>query len=196
MRALAVAFAAIAFLVAPAGAQLPGSFDHFATGFPLTGAHGRVDCASCHVSGRFKGTPQQCASCHDGTLAQGKINQHPNTSNLCGQCHVTNDWKEARVDHAGIMGNCATCHMHQGEGNQIKIPNNFRRGLTGKRARDRAHQPVHSLGLCIQFDPRILQQAVVQSKRILQIDHARAHDLSIRRQSEQPELRIPADKKT
>ena len=110
MRAVAVAFAALAFFVAPGYAQVPGSFDHFSTGFPLTGAHARVDCAACHVSGRFKGTPQQCAACHNGTLAQGKISQHPRTSNLCEQCHVTNDWKQVRVDHAGIMGDCATCH--------------------------------------------------------------------------------------
>src|SRR5271166_3820989 len=98
VRALVVACAALACSVASGSAQSPGSFDHFSTGFPLTGAHGRVDCASCHVNGRFKGTPQQCASCHNGTLALGKISEHPRTSNLCEQCHVTNDWRQVRVD--------------------------------------------------------------------------------------------------
>src|SRR5215471_18164194 len=101
-----------AIFAAPVSAQSSSSssFDHFTTGFPLTGAHVRVDCASCHVNGRFRGTPVQCASCHNGTLAQGKNNQHPPTTNLCQQCHVTNDWRQIRVDHAGIMNNCASCH--------------------------------------------------------------------------------------
>ncbi len=86
------------------------SYDHFFTGYPLTGAHARVDCVSCHVGGRFRGTARQCVSCHNGTTAQGKVNQHPNTTNLCEQCHVTSNWRRVRVDHAGITAACSTCH--------------------------------------------------------------------------------------
>ena len=39
-------------------------FDHFRTGFPLTGGHERVRCESCHIRGLFKGTPSQCKTCH------------------------------------------------------------------------------------------------------------------------------------
>ncbi|MEJ2572223.1 MAG: hypothetical protein P8164_01330, partial [Gammaproteobacteria bacterium] len=46
------------------------NFDHFTTGFPLTGAHKGVDCESCHNRGVFKGTPTKCSGCHmTGTLA-------------------------------------------------------------------------------------------------------------------------------
>ncbi len=107
-----VVLAAGAVFSAPACAQsaLSSGFDHLPTGFPLTGAHVRVDCGSCHVNGRFKGTPRQCATCHNGTTAQGKNNQHPKTTNLCEQCHVPNDWRQVHVDHAAIVTGCASCH--------------------------------------------------------------------------------------
>ena len=109
---MAAALAVGAFCVAPAAAQsaLTSGFDHFATGFPLTGAHVRTDCASCHTSARFKGTPRRCVACHNGTTAPGKNNQHPKASNLCEQCHVTTEWRAVRVDHAAIVGGCASCH--------------------------------------------------------------------------------------
>ena len=33
-------------------------FDHFSTGFPLTGMHESLDCEKCHVKGVFKNTPK------------------------------------------------------------------------------------------------------------------------------------------
>ncbi|MGB8401108.1 hypothetical protein, partial [Bradyrhizobium sp.] len=56
---LVLSTVAVAFVLAarPGYAQsaLSTSFNHFSTGFPLTGAHSGVDCTSCHVNGRFKG---------------------------------------------------------------------------------------------------------------------------------------------
>ena len=40
------------------------TFDHFTTGFPLSGAHVGADCESCHTRGIFVGTPTRCESCH------------------------------------------------------------------------------------------------------------------------------------
>src|SRR5215469_11049071 len=109
---LMAALAAGGLFPLPAAAQSAASsqFDHFATGFPLTGAHIGVECGSCHISGRFRGAPRLCAACHNGTTASGKTAQHPKTTNLCEQCHVTNDWRQVRVNHAAIMSNCITCH--------------------------------------------------------------------------------------
>ncbi|MGD9729828.1 MAG: hypothetical protein AB7V39_26085, partial [Nitrospiraceae bacterium] len=42
-------------------------FDHFSTGFPLTGGHRDVACSDCHMRGIFTGTPRQCAACHTST---------------------------------------------------------------------------------------------------------------------------------
>ena len=33
-------------------------FDHFSTGFELTGAHENIECASCHIQGVFEGIPR------------------------------------------------------------------------------------------------------------------------------------------
>ena len=47
----------------PAG-WVPASFNHASTRFPLTGAHTSVACASCHIGGKYAGTPTDCYSCH------------------------------------------------------------------------------------------------------------------------------------
>ncbi|MBS0411424.1 MAG: cytochrome C [Proteobacteria bacterium] len=90
------------------------TFDHAATRFPLTGAHGRVACDACHAGGRFKGAPTACVACHarqdihGGRLGTG-----------CADCHVTSAWSAARFDHrktgfalvgAHARTDCAACH--------------------------------------------------------------------------------------
>src|SRR5262249_49680617 len=100
-----------ALLGAPAQAQRAGtSFDHFSTGFPLAGAHFSVDCTSCHIGGRFKGTPRQCAGCHNGSVASGKSRTHIRTTNTCERCHVETAWQQVRYDHSQAIGVCASCH--------------------------------------------------------------------------------------
>ncbi|WP_315747738.1 MULTISPECIES: hypothetical protein, partial [unclassified Bradyrhizobium] len=110
--ALWCAIAAILFAFAaldPAVGQ--GSFDHFSTGFPLTGSHRAVECSSCHVGGRFKGTPTQCASCHNGAQTAGMSVNHPKTTTRCESCHQTSTWKDIRViDHTQAKAPCAACH--------------------------------------------------------------------------------------
>ena len=39
-------------------------FDHNLAAFKLVGKHQTVECAQCHVNNVFKGTPQNCAACH------------------------------------------------------------------------------------------------------------------------------------
>ena len=90
-----------------AQSALSSSFNHFATGFPLTGTHSSVDCASCHVNGRFKGTPQQCFACHNGATAVGKPQAHPQTTNLCESCHLTTTGQDAQstLECVPVRGN-------------------------------------------------------------------------------------------
>jgi len=64
--ALALAAALLADLGLSAHATEPEKFDHARTRFPLTGAHARTSCESCHVSGQMAGTPMTCAACHGG----------------------------------------------------------------------------------------------------------------------------------
>ena len=112
LKLLAIA-AAVMLVSAHGHAQtaLSTSFNHFLTGFPLTGTHIGVDCASCHVNGRFKGTPTQCFACHNSATAVGKSQRHPQTTNLCESCHLTTTWREMRfIDHAQATGPCASCH--------------------------------------------------------------------------------------
>ena len=79
----------------------PATFDHNKTRFPLTGAHQRVDCAHCHVGGRYTGTPTDCYACHQTTYQATKNPNHvaagfPTT---CASCHTTNAWRPATFDH-------------------------------------------------------------------------------------------------
>src|SRR5215475_10627004 len=116
-----VAAATLIFAAAPSHSQSPltTSFDHFTTGFPLTGAHSSVECTSCHTNGRFQGTPKQCFACHNGGSAQGKSPSHPRTTNFCEGCHSTagegrrgeSAWRDLRfIDHTQTNAPCTTCH--------------------------------------------------------------------------------------
>ncbi len=89
---------------------LTESFNHFTTGFPLTGAHRYEDCAVCHINGQFKGTPVSCAACHNGVRASGKSANHIVTMEDCDSCHITMTMQDVRYDHNGITGFCSSCH--------------------------------------------------------------------------------------
>jgi hypothetical protein len=100
----------------------PASFDHNKTRFKLTGAHQQVDCARCHIGGRYAGTPTDCYSCHqanyNGTTNPNHVSGgFPRT---CESCHSTNAWKPASFDHnktrfkltgAHQQVDCTRCHV-------------------------------------------------------------------------------------
>ena len=92
----------------------PSTFDHNNAAFKLTGAHGGVACASCHVNGILRGTPTTCGACH----AQDD-NHNGKFGSNCGSCHSTSAWKPATFDHnlsnfplTGAHANlaCSQCH--------------------------------------------------------------------------------------
>ncbi len=104
---------AILLVAGPARAQSAStsSFNHTLTGFPLTGTHASVACASCHVNGRMKNTPTQCIGCHNTMTAPGEPQSHPRTTNRCENCHLTTTWRDmAFMDHIQATGPCASCH--------------------------------------------------------------------------------------
>ena len=94
-----------------AALSLDEGFDHFTTGFPLTGAHARVDCEGCHVGGVFRNAPAQCDGCHTRggrVAASSKPAGHIPSTNSCDDCHVTSTWRMVRrVDHIAVIGTCA-----------------------------------------------------------------------------------------
>jgi hypothetical protein len=109
----AIAAAAVVLAAAPGHAQsaLTTSYNHFLTGFPLTGTHASVLCASCHVNGRFNNTPTQCSGCHNTMTAPGEPQSHPRTTNRCESCHLTSTWRDMQfMDHNQATGPCASCH--------------------------------------------------------------------------------------
>ncbi|MCU7854879.1 MAG: cytochrome c3 family protein, partial [Candidatus Thiodiazotropha sp. (ex Lucinoma borealis)] len=79
-------------------------YDHFSTGFPLTGEHRNVECDSCHDKGQFAGTPVLCDGCHNDTDASGKTMNHIRSDDQCDDCHTTVGWHVARFDHGSISG--------------------------------------------------------------------------------------------
>ncbi|MEW6401288.1 MAG: hypothetical protein AB1649_05775 [Chloroflexota bacterium] len=94
----------------------PSTFDHNRSVFKLDGSHVDVACESCHVNGVFKGTPQDCFSCHqDNDPHNGQL------GTACEQCHTTGDWANAVFDHSKtafpLIGQhadaeCALCHKN------------------------------------------------------------------------------------
>lgn len=100
--------------VANAATVVPdvNTFDHLATGFPLSGEHAIIDCEACHLGGVFEVLPTQCAACHDGVLAVGPSLTHIPTTASCDLCHTPVGFVESAVmDHSTIgTTTCATCH--------------------------------------------------------------------------------------
>lgn len=94
----------------------PSIFDHNRSVFKLTGAHIQVACEKCHVNGVFKGTPQDCFSCHQ------QIDPHMGQfGTACEQCHNTEAWKPAQFDHdttgfkltgSHVNVACNSCHVN------------------------------------------------------------------------------------
>lgn len=100
-------------------------FDHSRTGFPLVGAHRRIDCATCHPNGRYtratragaapmggQSSATTCQSCH-------KSPHRTAVGNACATCHSSETWRTQKIDHArtgfplkGLHArvDCASCH--------------------------------------------------------------------------------------
>jgi Zn finger protein HypA/HybF involved in hydrogenase expression len=105
-------------------AWTPASFDHSKTGFPLTGAHATTPCASCHVGGRYAGTPTDCYSCHktDYTSVTNPNHVAAGFPTDCSQCHTTTTWAGAVFNHTwfpiysgahqGKWTTCNDCHVN------------------------------------------------------------------------------------
>jgi hypothetical protein len=105
-------------------AWTPASFNHNLTGFPLTGAHQTVPCTSCHIGGKYAGTPTDCYSCHKVDY-QGTTDPNHAAANFptdCSTCHTTTSWLGATFNHtwfpiysgthAGRWTTCADCHVN------------------------------------------------------------------------------------
>lgn len=100
---------------APTGWK-PAQFEHSATNFPLIGEHLKVECAECHQNNTYKGTPQDCYSCHSlDDDHNGEFGRD------CAGCHTPEDWENAQFDHSKsafpltgkhINTACAECHKN------------------------------------------------------------------------------------
>lgn len=105
-------------------AWVPSSFDHSKTVFPLTGAHIKVACSSCHIAGRYAGTPTDCYSCHKSQYQTVANPNHVAAAfpTTCQTCHNTTAWTGATFSHtwfpiysgthAGKWTTCADCHTN------------------------------------------------------------------------------------
>jgi hypothetical protein len=81
-------------------AWVPSTFDHAATGFPLTGRHLTATCNTCHASG-YAGTPTGCFDCHATEYQQTQDPDHVSAGfgQDCAVCHSTSSWTPAVFDH-------------------------------------------------------------------------------------------------
>jgi len=92
----------------------PAHFDHNLSVFKLTDAHTLVACEKCHTDKIFKGTPQDCFSCHK------QIDPHTGALGQdCASCHTPTTWQDITFDHSKsafpLLGKhttvqCNACH--------------------------------------------------------------------------------------
>lgn len=87
----------------------------------LVGGHQQLACADCHAGAAFAGVDQACEACH---LDQYSAARQPNHleagyATSCADCHTSQSWRPARVDHARLgfplegahaRAVCAACH--------------------------------------------------------------------------------------
>ncbi len=83
----------------------PGSFGAEHTFYPLLGQHAALDCAGCHASGVYQGTPKACVICH---VMDAPVDHFLGD---CASCHNPADWLEVDFDHS-LAGSkdCISCH--------------------------------------------------------------------------------------
>lgn len=96
-----------------------GRFDHNNTGFPLQGAHTKLDCARCHAGGVYTGLSGDCYSCHKSNY-DATTNPNHKASGFptdCVACHYRTDtsWSQGRFTHNfPLKGKhdvpCTVCH--------------------------------------------------------------------------------------
>ena len=91
----------------------PATFNHSSAAFKLSGAHLKLECASCHKGGVYSGLPTACIGCHTKAGIHSPL--YPAT---CTTCHSTTRWLTISYKgphtfpktHNGAAGRCTTCH--------------------------------------------------------------------------------------
>ncbi len=97
------------------------TFDHNATGFPLTGGHLAVSCNACHGDGVYKGKSTLCVSCHQTDFNNASNPPHAASGfpTTCETCHSTTNWTSATFNHSAtnfpltgghLAVSCNACH--------------------------------------------------------------------------------------
>jgi nitrate/TMAO reductase-like tetraheme cytochrome c subunit len=112
------------------------TFNHSATGFPLTNSHATVPCASCHINNNYnlQIAPTDCANsgCHqtDWQNTNNPVHSAAGTTFAavnCSNCHTTanpfttTSWTHTatgwalvgnhQMSPAGVVTNCNQCHV-------------------------------------------------------------------------------------
>lgn len=102
-------------------ARITPAFKHAERTFPLTGAHERATCLSCHKSLTFQGAPNTCASCHSDPH-KGEFGVS------CARCHSTRSFVDRGASvrsHQGTrfplrgahaIATCESCHARTSAG--------------------------------------------------------------------------------
>lgn len=97
------------------------AFNHEVTGFPLTGAHRAIVCASCHPGNQFSNASSDCYACHQNQFNQTTDPPHAivGFATDCRQCHSTSAWIPSSFNHgttafpltgAHRVLTCDACH--------------------------------------------------------------------------------------
>ncbi len=136
-----------------------GAFNHSAV-FPLVGTHAMQACTACHRNNVFRGTPRDCAGCHQQDYARA---QNPNHAAAgfpmaCDACHRATDpafrgsGAATTFNHNSVFAltgmhatqACSACHVnnvfhgtprecvgcHQNNYNRTQNPNHVAAGFS------------------------------------------------------------------
>jgi len=130
-----------------------GKFDHNSTRFPLTGAHFKVRCESCHRTSNTKKVRNfsLCRDCH-ADYHRGQFS-HRKMGGECSECHTTNTFSPTlftinmhnkssyQLSGSHLAVSCKDCHRKKDVKNGKLAPLSFK--LESKNC-NACHENVHS----------------------------------------------------
>lgn len=124
---------------------------HQETGFPLIGVHARAECSQCHKSNQYRGTKNDCYSCHAAKYIATTAPNHSvlNIDKNCSQCHTGQTWTKAYFPHTSFSltgahktTTCASCHVS----GYSSLPSNTCNGCHSARYTATTNPPHASAG--------------------------------------------------
>jgi hypothetical protein len=144
------------------------NFPHADT-FLLTGGHGGLQCAACHLNNQYTTLSTDCYFCHESDYTNTTNPSHISVQfpTTCEDCHTIKNWGSANWDHdrlyfpiysgshRGEWDRCADCHENISNFTQFECINCHEHSKTRTDNRHREERNyIYNSEACYDCHPR------------------------------------------